>query len=130
MICLDSDFIIANLRGDDKAVSLARILETQDVLVTTSINQFEVLSGAMLSAQKERRTAEAKAILDRLEILPFGKLDAELTSRVYSKLTLQGKMVSQKDLFIGCIALSANSPILTRNIRDFKRIPDLKVITW
>lgn len=130
MICLDSDFIIAHLNGDKDASSLVSELEDEDILVTTSINYFEVLSGMLLSERRQENFTNAKQSLDCLEILELGKPEAEIISRIYAASMRNGKSLPQKDLFIGGIAIAAGAAVLTRNTKDFERIPGLKVRKW
>ena len=130
MICIDSDFIIAMSRGDQKAVNMVSVLEERDMLATTAINYFEVLSGAMLSDNKEKRMKQAYGLLDRIEILELDKRTAELASKIHAGLVKKGTPIPRGDLLIGSIVLSANADFVTRNAKDFERIPGLKVIKW
>lgn len=130
MIFLDSDFIIALARGEEKVYNMLIALEKKDILATTVINYFEVLSGAMLSNKKEKRVEQANMLLNRLEIVELNKEASILASKVHADLIRKGTPLSKGDLFIGSIALHLNSEIVTRNTKDFKRIPGLKVVGW
>ena len=38
--------------------------------------------------------------------------------------------VGTQDLRIAAIALSLSSTVVTRNFRDFEKVPDLKIVDW
>lgn len=130
MICLDSDFLISLLRGDKDAEHVAKELEISSRLATTPINYFEILSGALLSSKADFHAEQARQLLLRLELLNFGKNEAELISTIHSKAVKKGRPIPLKDLFIGSIALSSNATLVTRNTKDFSRIPGLKLTGW
>ena len=129
MKCLDSDLIIAHLQGNQTATEAIKKLELKDILVTTSINIFEILFGVFNSKYPEDRENADKS-LSSLDVLEFGRKEAEFAGKVYADMMKKGKPISLKDLFIGSTALSAHSEMVTRNVRDFQRIPGLKVIEW
>ena len=59
-------------------------------------------------------------------VLPF---DAEPIA-IFDSLRTQGIRVSTMDLRIASIALSHRLVLLTRNIRDFAKVPDLMMEDW
>jgi tRNA(fMet)-specific endonuclease VapC len=130
MICADSDLLVGFLRGSPEAAETVDRLEQEDILVTTSVNSFELLHGALKSANSGTNYPEARRILARIEVLPFEKRHSELAGKIYSDMLKKGSPISLSDLFIGSIALSSGIPVVTRNVKDFKRVPGLSVIPW
>ena len=57
---------------------------------------------------------------------PSPKLSAEIFDRLRS-LRLR---IGTNDLAIAAIALSVNGILVTRNIVDFRRVPDLRAEDW
>ena len=50
---------------------------------------------------------------------------------ILSRLEKKGQTISDRDILIGAISLSkGEKTIITRNGKDFARIPELKVITY
>jgi len=130
MMCLDSDILVALLRNNPEANAAIKRFEEEDILVTTSISSFELFNGALLSSSPQENHREAKSLLSRLEVLSFGQREAEVVSEIQADLMKKGKQVAIKDLFIAGIALVAKAPVVTRNVKDFKRIPSLDLIKW
>ncbi|MEM2919873.1 MAG: PIN domain-containing protein [Candidatus Nitrosocaldus sp.] len=53
MVCLDTDVIVALLRGDKKALEIVdRLQKSNGVLKTTAITVYELIKGASISAIK------------------------------------------------------------------------------
>ena len=48
----------------------------------------------------------------------------------YRHLQLQGTMIGANDLWIGATGLAHALPVVTRNARDFERIPGLEVLGY
>jgi len=55
---------------------------------------------------------------------------AEVFGRLYASLARRGVRVATMDLLIATAAVQARAPLLTRNVRDFSRIPGLEVVTY
>ncbi len=50
--------------------------------------------------------------------------------RIRSRLKRQGRLIGNNDLFIASHALSLGAVLVTNNVREFKRVPDLTVENW
>jgi tRNA(fMet)-specific endonuclease VapC len=59
-------------------------------------------------------------------VLPF---DAQAI-QIFDSLKAQRIRVSTMDLRIACIALANNVVLLTRNVRDFSKVPNLTMEDW
>jgi tRNA(fMet)-specific endonuclease VapC len=59
-------------------------------------------------------------------VLPFDSAAASL----FDTMTAQKVRVATMDLRIASIALSRNLVLLTRNVRDFARVPGLRIENW
>jgi len=49
---------------------------------------------------------------------------------IYRQLQSKGNLIGANDLWIGATGLAHGLPVVTRNARDFERIPKLKVISY
>jgi predicted nucleic acid-binding protein len=128
LICIDSDFAIAILKGELSAKELLTKLESEGEIFITSISVFEltyVTKG--ISKKKERSLLN---LIDTLKVLPLDKDSALLASKLGMKLAKAGKMVHPMDLMIGSIALQNKMPIVTNNTKHFSRIKGLEIVSW
>ena len=106
-----------------------------DVMITV-ISVEEQLSGwytqlrrakkrDMLAWAYQQLTDNVKFV-SRLSILTF----AEPAFQRYDQLKLLKLNIGKKDLCIAAIALENNGTLVTRNLRDFRRIPNLRLENW
>ncbi|MEK6686877.1 MAG: type II toxin-antitoxin system VapC family toxin [Gemmatimonadota bacterium] len=50
--------------------------------------------------------------------------------QLYHYLQRNGLLIGANDLWIAATALANGKPLVTRNVRDFERVPNLRLITW
>lgn len=93
------------------------------VLVLTAITYGELLVGQPDRSVLDRLVGEGPRLdLDFEAAARFGRLGRHLRS--------MGQMIGANDLWIAAIALANHLPVLTRNVDEFRRIPDLTVETY
>jgi tRNA(fMet)-specific endonuclease VapC len=107
-------------------------------LATTVVNQIEILKArydAILKAANaaELRTAQhwlglSEQLLAEWRIIPIDELACQHFETRRSDRSL--RKIGRADLLIACIALAQEATLVTRNVRDFKLVPRLKVENW
>ncbi|MEE9429406.1 MAG: type II toxin-antitoxin system VapC family toxin [Melioribacteraceae bacterium] len=95
-----------------------------------SIVQAELLYGVEKSKNKKSNQAKVDKFLSLIDILPFDKTCAKYYSNIRTKLEVKGKIIGPNDLLIAAIVLANNGTLVTNNISEFKRVPNLKVTNW
>ena len=83
---------------------------------------------------RSRRVDENEAALrDFVSSVQVVELDAEV-ARQYGRLRAYlrsiGQPIGPNDLWIAAHALARNVPLITHNLSEFQRVPDLSVDTW
>jgi tRNA(fMet)-specific endonuclease VapC len=126
--CIDSDFAIAILKGDEKAGSLLRELESDGEICITSMSVFELTYITKAVSKKKERSL--LNLIDTFRVLPLDKNSALQASKIGKKLARDGKMVHPMDLMIGATALGNKMTLVTRNVKHFSRIKGLEIISW
>ena len=124
---LDSNVVIALFKGHRRIVARMEMHATSDVALP-SIVVHELLFGAYNS---DRRIANA-ARVDRLmlEILSFDREDARKAGELRADLAARGTPIGPYDVLIAGQALARNLTLVTRNIREFARVPGLRLENW
>lgn len=132
MLCLDSDFMIALLRGDKEAITKAEQLEEESrEIVSTAINALELFVGIVaIDGISGTRVKKTRDFLENLTILNLDMSSAERAAYILNSLAKLGKSIGLKDSLIAGIVLEHKADILTRNITHFERVSGLKVETW
>lgn len=62
-------------------------------------------------------------------LLPFGIEEAYVYAKIIDNLYKERITIGVHDLLIAATAITYNYPILTLNTKDFKKIPELEVLT-
>jgi predicted nucleic acid-binding protein len=78
--------------------------------------------------RREKRSAFVEGIITALPPLPINLSIAREHAAIMATLLSQGTMIGTHDLWIGATALSLGFGVLTINVNDFRRIPNLEVI--
>ncbi|MBI5745577.1 MAG: type II toxin-antitoxin system VapC family toxin [Nitrospirae bacterium] len=120
MYTLDTNAIIYYLKDDQDAVIVLSSIFTQNIpLYISAITEIELFSFPELSAQEEEQIDQ---ILRTVAIIPVDSRIARtagLIRRTYH--------VNIADSAIAATALFTGTTLLTRNTRDFRKIPNLSM---
>jgi tRNA(fMet)-specific endonuclease VapC len=80
------------------------------------------------AGQKYRRAFES--LVTTVPIMPFTREDAAHYARLRSYLEKRGQGIGPIDTLIAAQALRLSATVVTHNIREFSRVPGLKVEDW
>ncbi len=103
---------------------------TDEIIYISAITASELLVGvhrANTSDRRVKRMAFVDSILSHISVLDFTLDTARIHAEIYAELAKKGNMIGSHDLIIAATALSNNCELLTSNIREFERIPALKI---
>lgn len=94
--------------------------------------RFAFLLKAADGAQLQRAQRWIEQSEADLRKLPVVTVDAAAAAAEFDKLRKQKKLkkFGRGDLLIACIALANNGTLVTRNLKHFRQIPNLKVENW
>lgn len=132
---LDTDHISLYQRGN--SVVCKRVNSTPTIqLVVTIISFEEQVAGRFIQIQRARSLPELVSAYNLLQealnyftkqqVLPFN----ETAALYFQRLQQQRLRVGTQDLRIAAIALANQYTVVTRNRRDFERVPGLPVEDW
>lgn len=130
MWVLDTDISIELTRGrrPDVAQRVASVVPGN--LSTTIVNVAELRYGAVGSREAAATLANLEDFLQPLMILPLD-LDAVLRfAEIKLYLKRRGMMIGPMDLLVAAIVLVNDATIVTNNVREFSRVPDLRIENW
>lgn len=132
MVVLDSDFLVAYLRGKYNAYEILQQLKKQQVnLKTTVFNVAELYKGCYSVKNVAKSLIKVKNLIESLkEILPFDENSIQEYAKISADLKKRGKIIGAIDELIASVCLANNEIFYTRNKRHFEKIEDLSIINW
>jgi predicted nucleic acid-binding protein len=123
---IDTDWLIDVLLGVPGAVGAVERLGGQDVGVSI-VSYGELFEGALGAPDPGARLAQYRAFLDSFRLVPLSDPVMERFARTRKLLRDDGRLIPDLDLLIGATAVHHDLTLLTRNLRHFGRIPDLRI---
>jgi tRNA(fMet)-specific endonuclease VapC len=131
---LDTDHL--SLYGRNHPALIDRLQVASVNLTTTAINVEEQLRGRLAqvaeskagisSTNAYRWLSETVKLLADFEVLQFTE-EAQL---IYQDFKSQRIRIGTQDLRIASIVIAHNGILLSRNLRDFEKIPNAMVLDW
>lgn len=122
--------IISELIKNPRGVIFYKIQQVGEDQVCTSII---VACESKFGAQKknsQKLIEKLETILDSIEILPLTHPVEQYYAEIRTYLEQQGTPIGSNDLLIAAQALTLNLTVVTNNVREFSRVPNLKVENW
>ena len=132
MVCLDTTFFADLFRKDPAAEKkLYELANEPEIVSTTVMTIAELYYGAYKSKSIIDEMRNVASVLDSFLILEMNQEGAKMFGEILSILEKKGQTIPDRDILIGAISLSkGETTLITRNAKDFARIPGLKVITY
>jgi len=110
---------------------LARLSQQPDTDLTVStINLFELEFGMAKSNNRTQMQRYLTEICNRYTVLDFDHAAARQAGLVRAHLQSLGTPIGPYDVQVAGVAMSHNLTLVTRNTREFDRVPDLHVENW
>ena len=130
MYFLDSCVCIEFMRG--RMPYLYNLLRRSDprLFKVPSVVEAELLLGAEKSARVEENRFLVEQFLLPFETVSFDSGAAREYATIRAQLESKGQLIGPNDMLIAATARSRNATLVTRNTREFKRVPGLKLEEW
>jgi tRNA(fMet)-specific endonuclease VapC len=96
----------------------------------SAITLAELFYGAENAARRIENLQALERFVGRLDVLPFSAKAAAHYGQLRTELKLAGKLVGPHDLLIGAHARAEGLTLVTNNVREFRRMPGLRVENW
>lgn len=135
MIHLDSSFLIDLHRETTSerpagAFDLIESLDPNELLGVSVHVVCELRAGAELSRHALRENEALDELLSGLLVVYPDSRFAPHYARLLAATTRGSKPVATMDLLIATAATLDDAPLVTRNVKDFSRVPGLRVLKY
>ncbi|MCX6595599.1 MAG: type II toxin-antitoxin system VapC family toxin [Acidobacteria bacterium] len=126
---LDSDFCVGCLRSHPDALRRLAQFRPDEVFVP-AVTRAELMTGAYKSAAPAQNVQTTLNFLRPIASLPFDDQAADHYGQIRASLEQQGQKIGPNDLMIAAIASTHGLTVVTRNTREFQRVPGVSVEPW
>jgi tRNA(fMet)-specific endonuclease VapC len=136
MFVLDTDTLTHLLHGHPQVVE--RVARSTEQVAITDASRIEQLRGrfdavfkaadAAALVRARQRLQQTEDALARLPLLPIDEAAAAEFERLIGTKGL--RRLGRGDLLIASIALANKATLVTRNRKDFGKVPGLKIENW
>lgn len=131
MVVLDTDLLIGLLRSNEEAINKIKEIEQQNINIsTTTITSYELFKGAYISSSSSKNLLQISKLLSNIRIFDFDLEASNISAKIYSHLKKRGSFTSTMDQMIAAIVISNDKTLVTRNIKHYKEIPNLRLEKW
>jgi len=126
---LDTNMVIYTIKNRPDQVR-ETFKQHQDQMCISAVTWGELIYGAEKSSHPERNLADIEQMAARLEIAPFETLAAAHFGQLRAELYRIGKPIGPYDMMIAGHARSMGFILVTNNLKEFERVPGLRVENW
>ena len=130
MNCIDTDFLVAVLRGRKEAERRMEELDKEGRQATTSVNALELFYGAHRSRESRNNLERTNALLGRMDVLPLDLRASNKAGEILADLAEEGDAIDFRDALIAGISVVNGLPVMTRSRDHFSRVKGLKLEIW
>jgi tRNA(fMet)-specific endonuclease VapC len=106
-------------------------VENKDRLVISAITYSELRFGAIGKKASPRHVVIVDQFMERIDgVLPWDRASVDATIIIRQYLAAQGIPIGSNDAAIAGNAIAAGCVLVTNNVREFERVPELKIEDW
>lgn len=124
--CTISDFFkkIPSVTGHFETISPEQIH-------VSSITVMEIEYGLKLNSEREKKIRPLwKALIKYIHVIPYSPQCAMASATIRADLKSKGLPIGPYDILIAGTALANDMVMVTSNMDEFKRIPELSIEDW
>ncbi|MDC0831645.1 type II toxin-antitoxin system VapC family toxin [Geitlerinema sp. CS-897] len=124
--CVISDFV----KGEIGTQTRMKQTSPNDIAVS-SITVMELRYGLKLNRKRESEiTPLLTRFMDAVTVLSFDSETAEQAAQIRQFLKTSGQPIGAYDVLIAATSLQHGLIMVTANVREFQRIPNLNIENW
>ena len=101
-----------------------------DEFAVSAITVGELIYGVNKSQQRDRNLQAILKIVSPFRILDFDSSDSWQYGEIRAELEKKGMIIGGNDIMIAAQARRRGLIVITNNIKEYKRVPSLKIEDW
>jgi predicted nucleic acid-binding protein len=125
---IDSDYVADYLVAKPQATELLTKL-SQDSIAISLITYGEIYEGIYYGHDPQKTEEVFHHFLRLADTLPLTQTIMQQFARIRGELRRTGQIIGDFDILIAATAIQHHLILVTRNLRDYTRIPQLQIYT-
>lgn len=130
MFLLDTNTCIYIINNEPPRVRLKFASLDISEIVMSSITLFELDSGFRKGSKIKDNLQKLEHFSSVIRVMPFDARAAQRAGELRQYLREKGTPIGDMDILIAGHALALDAVVITNNVREFERVPGLKVENW
>jgi tRNA(fMet)-specific endonuclease VapC len=126
---LDTNIVIYVLKRRPKEV-LDIFNANASRMAISSITLSELIYGAEKSLNTDKNLEAVEEFVSHLEVLPYDAKASQHYGQIKAALEKKGQIIGENDIHIAAHAISHGLILVSNNVREFKRVPNLALENW
>ena len=126
---LDTNIVIYVLKRRPKEV-LEIFNRNASRMAISSITLSELINGAEKSPNVDKNLEAIEEFVSHLDVLPYDAKASQHYGQIKAALEKRGEIIGENDIHIAAHAISQGLILVTNNLREFKRDPNLALENW
>jgi hypothetical protein len=127
---LDTNICIYIIKNKPKKVIIELKRHKPSEICVSAITYAELTYGVEKSMAVEKNRLALALLFSNIEVLDFDIKAAIHYGKIRVYLEKQGTPIGPLDMMIAAHAISLGYTVVTNNIKEFQRVPDLKLENW
>ncbi|CAN1537296.1 VapC Predicted nucleic acid-binding protein, contains PIN domain [Burkholderiaceae bacterium] len=99
-------------------------------MAISSITLSELIYGAEKSLNPDKNLEAIEEFVSHLDVLPYEAKASQHYGQIKAALEKKGEIIGVNDIHIAAHAISQGLILVTNNLREFKRVPNLALENW
>lgn len=131
-LLIDSDVLIEIEKGRIDLQKFISGREEEEFFISV-ITASELLHGVWRSENPDIHTGRSAFVESILALFPILEIDlkiARIHAEIYSKMLKKKKIIGTHDSWIAASCLAYGLTLISKNIKDFKNVPGLRIELW
>lgn len=126
---LDTNTLISLFKNQGNVRQRVALRQDSEICLCTPV-LWELKTGALKSSQPQAALQKLAFAQSRFQLLTLDEACADQAARVRASLEQQGTPIGPIDTLIAGTALAHELTLVTRNLREFQRVPGLSMEDW
>ena len=129
MYVLDANVVLDYFRERGKVAANLLAIPPGEIALP-AIAAYEIWVGVIGSQNPSRRRAQYEQFLAVVPVLEFDAAAGRKAAELRHAMERRGEAIGPLDTLIAGTALAYDASLVTRNVREFARVPGLNVVNW